>query len=257
MQQRSGSCGIEFWTIHALDQSHIIKTSTWTSLEKTYLICTLNFWFGPLPHLFTWKRLGLWPKMQPATRGWSRDFGFTFGSCHVIHLYTQSMVSLNRPHLVGYIHRAFMYVINYMKMSICMDLVTFNPQKRPHSCSELVSVTVTIWLQHSTNYSLQIWEWEENCLDTPWGRVQEEEWRMADEFFKGGGGGKWTAGPGAEYHGEMDNTVFAWEIQAFFTTQLVHQPNPTGPDMSRNHRRTFARAKQGTEEREKGWKEHE
>ena len=43
-----------------------------------------------MSYLRTRRRQDLWPIWQPATRWWSRRFSFTFGSCHVVHLYKQS-----------------------------------------------------------------------------------------------------------------------------------------------------------------------
>ena len=41
-----------------------------------------------------WRRQGLWPILKAATRWRSRRFGFTFGSCCVVHVYLQ--VGINR-----------------------------------------------------------------------------------------------------------------------------------------------------------------
>ena len=44
----------------------------------------------PLSRSLTWRRQGLWPIQQPATRGLSRWAHFPFRSCHVVHLDLQS-----------------------------------------------------------------------------------------------------------------------------------------------------------------------
>ena len=41
-----------------------------------------------MSHPLTWRRRGLWPSLQPATRGRSRCFG-----CHVVHLYLWELFS--------------------------------------------------------------------------------------------------------------------------------------------------------------------
>ena len=48
--------------------------------SSIYLMCTLMFYFGPMSYLLTWRGRGLWPILQPATKG-------LFQSCHVVHLY--------------------------------------------------------------------------------------------------------------------------------------------------------------------------
>ena len=42
------------------------------------------------------------PILQPATRGQLRCFGFTLGSCHVIHLYKQAMICTRKWQLHYY-----------------------------------------------------------------------------------------------------------------------------------------------------------
>lgn len=51
-------------------------------------------------HPLTWKRRGLWPMLQPPTRGRPRGFGFTFGdlSCH------PSLFTVNVPHIEPWLY---------------------------------------------------------------------------------------------------------------------------------------------------------
>ena len=44
------------------------------------------------------KSEGGWPILHPATRGRLGNFGFTFGSCHVVHFYLQSI--FEQKHIV-------------------------------------------------------------------------------------------------------------------------------------------------------------
>ena len=57
-------------------------TLVWSAAFGNWTI--LTFLFGSMSHLLTWRRKGLWPIQQLATRGQSRCFVFIFGSRHVI-----------------------------------------------------------------------------------------------------------------------------------------------------------------------------
>ena len=66
--------------------------------------------------LLTWKRQALWPIYQPATRGRSRCFGFTFGRCHFIQLYIQSV---SNPHFKNLKRFLFTSEERQRKCNIC------------------------------------------------------------------------------------------------------------------------------------------
>ena len=81
------SHGIELLPIHLLAQLQVsLSCQSSNNKLNPKLTRNMNTAFTR-PHPLTWGRQGLWSILLPATRGWSRPFGFTF----VFHLYTTTV----------------------------------------------------------------------------------------------------------------------------------------------------------------------